>query len=166
MSSRGSDASAQFERALAIFDKSVNKRPLPESHILISSIDGQLIARDPSRGMELGMAAQQSTGAAMSLGPTNPRVWLVRGQGTMFTPAEYGGGLKPAEEQLKRAIELFSKDTPKPGEPSWGKAEAHVWLGQVYAQMGDKAKAAEQYNAALAVAPSFAFAKSLIAAMK
>ena len=163
---KGGDASAQLERALAIFDKSLKKRPLAESHVLMSAIDGQLITRDPSRGMELGMASQASTTAAMSLAPTNPRVWLVRGQGAIFTPPEYGGGLKPAEEQLKRAIELFTKDAPKPGEPSWGKAEAHAWLGQVYAQMGDKAKAAEEYKAALAIAPDYAFAKSLAAALK
>ncbi|HEY9226542.1 MAG TPA: tetratricopeptide repeat protein [Gemmatimonadaceae bacterium] len=162
----GGNASAQLERALAIFDKSIKKRPLAESHILMASIDGQLIARDPSRAMELGMASQASMGVAMSLGQSNPRVWLVRGQGAIFTPPEYGGGLKPAEEQLKRAIELFAQDAPKPGEPSWGKAEAHAWLGQVYAQMGDRAKAAEEYKAALAIAPDYVFAKGLAAALK
>src|SRR5262245_87270 len=166
MVGKGGDASAQLQRALTILEKSLKRRPLAEAHVLMSSIDGQLIARDPSRGMELGMASQASTTAAMSLAPTNPRVWLVRGQGAIFTPPEYGGGLKPAEEQLKRAIELFAKDAPKPGEPSWGKAEAHAWLGQVYAQMGDKAKAAEEYKAALAIAPDYAFAKSLVAALK
>jgi tetratricopeptide (TPR) repeat protein len=132
----------------------------------MSSIDGQLIAKDPSRGMELGMAAQASTSAALTLGPTNPRVWLIRGQGAIYTPPEYGGGLDQAEQQLKRALEFFAKDAPKPGEPSWGKAEAHLWLGQVYEKKGNKAKAAEEYKAALAIAPDYAFAKMVSAALK
>ncbi len=58
-----------------------------------------------------------------------------------------------AEEYLKRSVELFATDAPKPGEPSWGKAEAFAWLGQVYEKKGDKTKAAEMYKTALDVEP-------------
>jgi tetratricopeptide (TPR) repeat protein len=163
---RGGDASALLERSYDIFEKSLKKRPLPESHVIMSSIDGQLIAKDPSRAMELGMAAQASTSAALTAGPTNPRVWLIRGQGAIYTPPEYGGGLDQAEQMLKRSIEFFAKDAPKPGEPSWGKAEAHLWLGQVYEKRGNKVKAAEEYKTALAIAPNFEFAKIVSAALK
>lgn len=160
------DGGALLERARTIFERSLTKHPLAETHALISAIDGQMIARDPSRGMELGIASQQSMAAALTLGPTNPRVWLVRGQGAIYTPPEYGGGPKPAQEQLTRAIELFAKDAPKPGEPTWGKAEAYAWLGQAYEQLGDKAKAADAYKAALAIAPNYGFARGLAAALK
>jgi DNA-binding NtrC family response regulator len=53
------------------------------------------------------------------------------------------------EEQLKRAIEFSAKDAPKPGEPSWGKPEAYVWLGQVYEKQGNKTKAAELLGVSL-----------------
>jgi tetratricopeptide (TPR) repeat protein len=161
----GRNAGAPYpmlERALRILEKSLKSRPLAETHVLMSSIDGQLIAKDPSRGMELGMASTASSNAAVALGPKNPRVWLIRGQGAIYTPPEYGGGLRIAEEQLKHAIELFATDAPKPGEPSWGRAEAHLWLGQVYEKMNDKAKAMAEYRAALAIAPTFNWAKSLV----
>lgn len=161
-SGRGGDATANLLRAKSIFEKSLKTYPLAETHVLLSSIDGQLIAADQSRAMELGMAASASTNAALGMGPSNPRVWLIRGQGAMYTPAEYGGGLKIAEEQLKHAIELYDKDSPKPGEPSWGKAEAHLWLGQVYAKQNDKAKADAEFRAALAIAPDYAWAKGLL----
>jgi tetratricopeptide (TPR) repeat protein len=163
---RGGDNGALLERAQSIFERSLAKRPLAESHSLMAAIDGQLIDRDPSRAMELGMASQQSTTAALTLGPTNPRVWLVRGQGSIFTPPEYGGGLKVAQEQLTRAIELFAKDAPKAGEPAWGKAEAYVWLGQVYERLGDKAKAAEAYKTALSISPEYGYAKVLAAVLR
>jgi tetratricopeptide (TPR) repeat protein len=93
-------------------------------------------------------------------------VWLMRGMGSLFTPTEYGGGARPAEEQLLKALELFKTDEPKAGKPAWGAAEVHLWLGQAYAQLGDKTKAAAEYKAALDMAPNFAYVKALAAALK
>jgi tetratricopeptide (TPR) repeat protein len=163
---RGTDGSAEFEQAKSILERSLKTRPLAETHMLLSSIDGQLIAKSPMKAMILGMASSASTKEAMNLGPNNPRVWLLRGQSAIFTPSEYGGGLDVAAEQLKRSIELFAKDAPKPGEPSWGKAEAYAWLGQVYEKKGDKAKAAELYKTALEISPKYGFAKMLAGALK
>lgn len=162
---RKSDASALFEQAHKILSRSLETRPLPETHMLLSSIDGQLIARNPSRGMELGMASQSSTQAAVASGPKNPRVWLMRGQGAIFTPPEYGGGLDKAKEYIERSIQLFATDAPKPGEPAWGKAEAYAWLGQVYQKSGDKARAASLYKQALGLSPDYAYAKMLAASL-
>ncbi|HEX4682101.1 MAG TPA: tetratricopeptide repeat protein [Gemmatimonadaceae bacterium] len=158
----GGMPTASLERAKSILEKSLKTRPLAETHVLLGSIDGQLIGADPTRAMELGMASTASTSAALRLGPNNPRVWLIRGQGAIYTPAEYGGGIKVAEDQLKHAVELFEKDAPKPGEPAWGKAEAHLWLGQVYAKQGDKAKAEAEYRTALSIAPDYSWAKGLL----
>ena len=160
------DATPIFERAHDILSKSLNNRILPETHILMSSIDGQLIGRNPGRAMELGMQSQSSTNAALRSGPANPRVWLIRGQGAIFTPSEYGGGLDAAEEYLKRSVDLFATDSPKPGEPAWGKAEAFAWLGQVYEKKGDKTKAAEMYKKAIDASPNYRYAQRLAAALK
>ena len=160
------DATPLFERARDVLAKSLNSRILPETHSLMSAVDGQLIGRNPSRAMELGMQSQASTTAALRSGPGNPRVWLIRGQGAIFTPADYGGGLDLAEEYLKRSVELFATDAPKPGEPAWGKAEALAWLGQVYEKKGDKAKAAEMYKKAIDASPSYRYAQFLAASLK
>ena len=160
------DASPILERAHDILTKSLGHKILPETHILLSAIDGQLIGRNVSRAMELGMQSQASTASALRGGPANPRVWLIRGQGAIFTPSEYGGGLEVAEEYLKRSVELFASDAPKPGEPAWGKAEAFAWLGQVYEKKGDKVKAAEMYKKAIDTSPNYRYAQALAAALK
>lgn len=160
------EAGPLLDRAKDVFERSLALHPIAETHALLAAIDGQLIARDPSRAMLLGIAAGRSSSAALSMSPANPRVWLVRGQGSIFTPEEYGGGLKAAKEQLTKAVELFEKDAPKPGEPTWGKAEAYAWLGQVYERLGDKTKAAEAYKTALTIAPDYGYAKALAAALK
>lgn len=164
--SRNHDASPIFEQAYEALAKSIAIKPIPESHMLMSSIDGQLISRNPTRAMELGMQSQSSTSAAIMSGPNNPRVWLLRAQGAIFTPPEYGGGLDIAEEYLKRSIDLFATDAPKPGEPAWGKAEAFAWLGQVYEKKNDKTKAGEMYRKALDVSPNYGYAKYLASALK
>lgn len=160
---RGGNPGQLLNRAGDLLERSTKIRPMAETYALISSVDGLLIAQDQSRAMELGIASGQALGQAMGMGPNNPRVWLIRGLGSMYTPPEYGGGLKQAEQQIRKAIELFKTDSPKPGEPSWGKAEAHIWLGQVYEQMHEKEKANAEYKAALEIEPGFAWAKDLLA---
>jgi tetratricopeptide (TPR) repeat protein len=162
----GADGSALLQQSQTVLERSLKNHPLPETHMLLASIDGQLIAKNPTRAMELGMESQASSSAALAGGPNNPRVWLLRGQAAIFTPEEYGGGLSAAEGQLKHAVELFAKDTPKAGDPSWGKAEAYLWLGQVYEKKGDKMQAAAMYKQALDIAPNYSYAKSLAASLK
>ncbi len=165
-SQTGANVSAQLQRAIDIFNRSAKLRPLAETYALISSADGQLIDANPSQAMELGMASQAAMTQAMTLGANNPRVWLTRGQGALYTPPEYGGGVATGLIQLKRAVELFASDAPKPGEPSWGRAEAYLWLGQVYEKSGDREKAAAAYKSAVDLAPDYAWARSLLAGVK
>jgi tetratricopeptide (TPR) repeat protein len=162
----GAKAASLLTRAKEALEESLKTYPLAETHALLASIDGQLIAGDPSRAMELGMASQVSMSAATRLGATNPRVWLLKGESAVFTPAEYGGGPTPTREHLMHAIELFGNDVPKPGEPRWGRAEVHIWLGQVYERLNDRSLAVAEYRKALEIAPDFNWAKALAAALK
>jgi tetratricopeptide (TPR) repeat protein len=151
----GGESLPLFQRAVTALEKSLAKHPLPETHILLASLYGRLIAADPSRAMELGMMAQAENNAAITSGPNNPRVWLVKGMNAIYTPPEYGGGLPAAKENLNKAIDLFAKDNPKPGEPRWGRAEAYAWLGQVYQKEGNTAQAAAAYKKALEITPGY-----------
>ena len=163
---KGGDAASLLRRANDLFARSAKLRPLAETYALMSSVDGQLIDADPSRAMELGMASQSAMSQALALGAKNPRVWLTRGQGAFFTPPEYGGGVKPAQEYLERAAELFATDAPKTGEPSWGRAEVQVWLGQVYQKQGDEMKAARAFKSAVDLAPDYVWARALADGVK
>jgi tetratricopeptide (TPR) repeat protein len=159
------ESAPRAKEALDILERSIKLRPLAESYMLVAMLDGQLIAAEPSRSAELGMASQSATGGAMALGRNNARVALMRGQSAIFTPPEYGGGLPVAEELLKQAIDLFAKDKPGPGEPSWGKAEVYLWLGQVYLRQGARDKAKAALDQALQIAPNYSFARAQLAAI-
>ena len=157
--SRPAEAGPLLEKARGIFEKSISLKPMPETHALLASVLGQMIGADQSLGMTLGPLSGQEMQAALAAGAENPRVWLLRGISSIFTPAEYGGGISIAETQLNKAIELFATDHPVSPAPSWGRAEASAWLGQVLQKENKPADAVAAYNKALALEPNFMWVK-------
>lgn len=103
----------------------------------------------------LGPLIPQEMNAALTIGPNNPRVWLLRGIQSFYTPTQYGGGISVAETQLNKAIELFATDNPAPPAPGWGNAEAYVWLGQVLQKQNRNPEARAAYNKALSLQPDY-----------
>lgn len=131
--------------------ESLAAHPFPETHALLAMTMGRMIGLDQIYSPTLGPLIPKEMNAAISMGPTNPRVWLLRGIQSFYTKPEYGGGLPVAETQLNKAIELFATDNPTPPAPAWGKAEAYVWLGQVLQKQNRIAEARAAYNNALTV---------------
>jgi tetratricopeptide (TPR) repeat protein len=159
---RSAEVPALMEKARVVLEQSNAVKPMPETHALLSSIYGRMIGADPSLGMTLGPQSQEEMSAAVATGLTNPRVWLLRGISSIYTPAEYGGGLSIAEGQLNKAIELFGNDHPVAPAPSWGKAEAYMWLGQVLQKESKAADAIVAYDKALALEPNYTWVKSML----
>jgi tetratricopeptide (TPR) repeat protein len=135
--------------------QSLAVQPMAETHALLAMVLGRLIGADQSSAPTLGPMIPQEMNAAVTMAPSNPRVWLLRGIQSFYTPIQYGGGLPVAETQLNRAIELFATDHPMPPAPAWGHAEAYVWLGQVLQRGGRIAEARAAYNRALALEPDY-----------
>jgi tetratricopeptide (TPR) repeat protein len=131
--------------------ESLAARPLAETHALLAMTMGRMIGLDQIYSPTLGPLIPKEMNAAITMAPKNPRIWLLRGIQSFYTSEEYGGGLPVAETQLKKAIELFATDNPAPPAPSWGKAEAYVWLGQVLQKQNRIAEARAAYNNALSV---------------
>ncbi|MEP7170404.1 MAG: hypothetical protein ABI855_13620 [Bacteroidota bacterium] len=84
------------------------------------------ISVDPmNRGMKLGMQSGMLTETAMKLDPENPRPYLLKGMGAMYTPEQYGGGKDKALPILEKAVEKFSKFKPTSSiMPKWGEERA------------------------------------------
>ncbi len=135
--------------------ESLAAQPLAETHALLAMTMGRMIGLDQIYSPTLGPLIPKEMKAAIAMAPNNPRIWLLRGIQSFYTSEEYGGGLPVAETQLKKAIELFATDSPTPPAPSWGKAEAYVWLGQVFQKQNRIAEARAAYNNALSVQPDY-----------
>jgi Flp pilus assembly protein TadD len=145
---------ALLDEADAVLEQSAKTLPWPETAALRASVTGQMIAvGNPMSGMWLGPRADSHMDKALELGPDNPRVWMLKGVGSMFKPKMFGGGADKAEKELLKAIELFANDRPAAPRPQWGHAESYAWLGQVYAQQNKIAAARTAYEKALQLDP-------------
>jgi tetratricopeptide (TPR) repeat protein len=151
-----------LDQARTVLEQSLAVKPMPETHALLSSVLGRSIGFHPLKAMFLGSESGSQMTSAIALGPNNPRVWLLRGIGAMFTPSQFGGGMSEAEKHLKKAAELFETDHPVPPAPSWGRAEVYAWLGQVYQKQNKPDDATAAYNKALAIDPQFNWVRNVL----
>ena len=164
---RGKDASPILERALGILEKSAKSR-IHAGDVQSDVVDRRTAHRPRSvarNGARDGVAAASQ--AALTRGPGQSARLAESAAWGLFilrrnTAADSSRPRSISSERLR----CSRKDTPKPGEPAWGRAEAFAWLGQVYEKSGDKTKAAETYKTAISIAPNYAFAKFLAAALK
>ncbi|MEP6730895.1 MAG: tetratricopeptide repeat protein [bacterium] len=149
------DVSGYLKLSQDYLERSIAKRPIAESYVLLTSIYGREIGADPSQAQTLGMEIQRVSAEAAQLGPNNPRVSLVQGMGALFTPPEWGGGPAAAEKLFLKSAEQFATDHPVAPAPSWGRGEVYAWLGMVYERTGRKTEAMTAYRKALDAEPNY-----------
>ncbi len=123
-----------------------------EAHALHGSAIGAQITGMWS-GMRLGRKSTASLNRGLELEPENPRIALQRGISFFFTPKSFGGGVKKAEQELRRALGLFAEEPVQTPWPNWGRVDAFVWLGATLAKAGRLEEAREAYEEALRLAP-------------
>jgi hypothetical protein len=86
---------------------------------------------DPmNRYMTYGPVAQEALETAKKLNAENPRVYLLQGQDSYYTPEQYGGSKEKAKELFNEASKKF--ETFKPAsdlDPNWGRPALQYFLG-------------------------------------
>jgi tetratricopeptide (TPR) repeat protein len=162
-SAKESDLEPVLEEADAVLEASGAVLKWPETHALRAAVLGQLIGIGGMlSGMRLGPRADNLFDEAMQAGPANPRVFMLRGIGSIYKPKMFGGGSDKAERDLRQALELFAKDHPVAPAPSWGHAEAWAWLGQVLAGEKRIDEARKAYQEALAIDPGYGWVSRVL----
>jgi tetratricopeptide (TPR) repeat protein len=161
---KNDEAKRALDEADMLLEQATAKAPTADALALRGSVVGLMIglSGNPLSGMTLGPKSSGLVDRAMELDPKNPRVWLIRGMSAMFTPKMFGGGTDKAERDLQKAIELFDAERPVAPAPSWGHADAYVWLGQALQkdEKNDEARAA--YQKALAVQPGYVWVQRVL----
>jgi len=130
---------------------------------LRGAVTGQLTAVSGTiNAMRLGPKSFQMLDEAVRIAPEDPRVALLNGITRLNAPRPFGGGPERGERELRRAITLFRTDSTRSPAPTWGRADAHIWLGIALARQGRKAEARAAYEDALAIAPDHAWVKGTL----
>jgi len=149
------EAKRALDEADLLLEQATAKSPTADALALRSSVMGLMIglSGNPLSGMTLGPKSSGLLDRAKEIEPKNPRVWLISGMSAMFTPKMYGGGTNKAEKDLRKAVALFETDRPVAPAPSWGRADAYIWLGQALQKEEKIEDARMAYQKALEIQP-------------
>ncbi len=129
-------------------------RPAAESVALLGAVAALRIS-GPLSMARFGFKAGRLLDEAVEMDSMNPRVWLLQGISAFHKPSAFGGGTAAATRDLTKAAALFAAERPTPGALSWGRAEAHAWLGRAHQARGRPDLARTEYETALRIAPGY-----------
>lgn len=133
-----------------------------EPYALHSSLLGLKMTSADADMMTLGPRSMALMQKAVKTEPRNPRVAMLDGVQTFFTPAQFGGGAAPALPGLRRAVALFDSTRSTDAlAPSWGADDAHVWLAQAQLATGDSTAARASIHRALEKNPHHGWARMI-----
>ena len=119
----GNDPIAEKAAALINIADSLNQNNSEISCLKSMIASVQMLVNPQQRFMQYGAASQKELQKAMQQDPSNPRPYMLKGQGLKYTPEQFGGGCKNAIPPLEIAMEKFSSFKPASAiYPTWGKS--------------------------------------------
>lgn len=118
------DAQKNVDKAMEI------SKDNAELLILQKMIHSLKMMVDPqARFMSEGMLAADALSKAAKLEPENPRISLLKGEDTYFTPEQFGGSKTEGLALLQKSVDQFKVYKAKTAlDPTWGKEEAEYFL--------------------------------------
>ena len=138
-----------------------------EGLALEAACAGYLGALGGLRGASARSRSESRLAAARELAPRNPRVLLVDGLTRWFRAGATAADRAEARRAFEAATRAFETVTDRaPGEPSWGEAEAWLFVGRALEERGDLLGARNAYEKSLLIAPEFAAARRRVAALR
>lgn len=105
---------------------------------------------------------QENISIARTIEPSNPRIYLLQGINSLYTPEGYGGSVNDAKESLNRAVQLFQENKSKssdPVYPHWGYEETYVWLGKIAEIENDMELAKDYYRKSLLLNSDYSWSR-------
>ena len=122
-----------FDKAEKLINRADSLSPdNSEIYVLKSLANSMKISIDPmTRGQKLGMQSAMLNSKAIELNMENPRAYLMKGSGLMYTPEQFGGGKDKALPVLEESVAKFKTFKPVSSiMPHWGEARANAMLEQ------------------------------------
>jgi tetratricopeptide (TPR) repeat protein len=119
-----------------------------DAHSLLADLYGRKISLGSAMfaGPKFGPKVKEENAKAMALDDKNPRVWASLGRQYLMTPKLFGGDVAKAIESFQKSLTI---DPSQDG--TW------VWLSKGFQKQGDKTKAREALQHALALNPDSAW---------
>ena len=147
-------AKSLVEEALRAADRARTLGASAHARALQGALSGQMAAVGGGFSpMRFGPRALSQLDDAIEAAPNDPRVALLNGMTRLNAPAVFGGGPPRAEAELRKSVRLFASDRNASPLPSWGRTDAHIWLGLALQAQNKKTEARAEFDRALALTP-------------
>jgi tetratricopeptide (TPR) repeat protein len=142
-------AGRQFaEQGMKFGEKAVAMKPEnAENYRVLGTLYGQAVT-DLMSGLSYGPKAKDAINKAVEKAPKSSMMYVARGVGNYYLPAQLGGGAKGAIPDFQKAIELDARN-----------AEAYLWLGLSLRKENRDAEARQAFTKALELNPNRAWTK-------
>jgi tetratricopeptide (TPR) repeat protein len=136
------------EQGMKFGEKAIAMKPEnAENYRVLGTLYGQAVT-DLMSGLSYGPKAKDAINKAVEKAPKSSMMYVARGVGNYYLPAQLGGGAKGAIPDFNKAIELDAKN-----------AEAYLWLGLSLRKDNRDAEARQAFTKALELNPNRAWAK-------
>ena len=146
---RDRKAGRQFaEQGIKFAEKTIALKPEnAEYHRLLGTLYGQAVT-DIMSGLTYGPKAKDAINKAVEKAPKSSMMYVARGVGNYYVPAQLGGGVKLSIPDFQKAIELDPRN-----------AEAYLWLGLSLRKENRDAEARQAFVKSLELNPNRVWAK-------
>jgi len=139
---------AAAEQGIKFAEKAVSLKPAnAEYHRMLATLYGQAIT-DIMSGLSYGPKAKEAVNKAVEKAPKSSMMYVARGVGNYYVPAQLGGGPKLSIPDFQKAIELDPKN-----------AEAYLWLGLSLRKENRDAEARAAFTKSLELNPNRVWAR-------
>jgi tetratricopeptide (TPR) repeat protein len=136
------------EQGIRFAEKSVALKPgNAEYYRLLGTLYGQAVT-DIMSGLTYGPKAKDAINKAVEKAPKSSLMYVARGVGNYYVPAQLGGGAKLSIPDFQKAIELDA-----------GNAEAWLWLGLSLRKENRDVEARQAFAKSLEINPNRVWAK-------
>ena len=136
------------EQGIKLAERAVALKPAnAEYYRLLGTLYGQAVT-DIMSGLTYGPKAKDAINKAVEKAPKSSMMYVARGVGNYYVPAQLGGGAKLSIPDFQKAIDLDS-----------GNAEAWLWLGLSLRKENRDAEARRAFAKSLELNPNRVWAK-------
>jgi tetratricopeptide (TPR) repeat protein len=136
------------EQGIRFAEKTVALKPASaEYYRLLGTLYGQAVT-DIMSGLTYGPKAKDAINKAVEKAPKSSMMYVARGVGNYYVPAQLGGGAKLSIPDFQKAIELDPRN-----------AEAYLWLGLSLRKENRDAEARQAFAKSLELNPNRVWAR-------
>lgn len=141
-------ARAAAERGIKAAEKAVSLKPdRADYYRVLATLYGQAIT-DVMSGLSYGPRSKDAINKAVERAPNSSEVYVARGVGNYYLPAQLGGGNAAALADFRKAIDLDAKN-----------AEAWLWLGLCLRKDNKDVEARQAFTRSLELDPNRVWVK-------